>query len=869
MKWDTKCAAVAAIILLAAWSCSPGSGTGSGGEDQGRRGDLAGADALLEVSAPDTAADLTDVGTDQAVDQVQPFDVEPELVDAQEDTGDGGGEIAPDSADAAGEIDAEPEIVLVLPQPVAKDPYGGLADVPCAEPTGFFTTGECDGRMFLLTPEGNPFFSFGMSAFRFGGPVGEGVGYSPAKLTEAAAFAALGYPGENKQNWWIEQKVATAVEFGFNTIAGWGNSASKLSIGKVPGTYSFGFASGVGSASYVSNPIPAVNSAGFPDVFHADFSAMCLEYAQNRITPEMAADPWNIGYFADNELHWWGQGFWLESAVYTLTDDFFTLPATSAGKISLVQYLGQAWAEDVDGFNDEYDTAITSFDDLLEMTELPYEAGNQAHYEDRMGFVALVAEEYFANVNDALKAVDPAHLNLCVRVASIAPDVVVTAMAKYCDVITFNDYFIKDDQLSIIALGAPAEERWEKWVSLAFESGGAKPFLVTEWGVRGEDSGLPNSTGAGWVVGTQQERLESYQYVMDWLLTREHEGLGYVTGVHWFMHQDQPPTGRWDGENSNYGIVTVRNERYRWLLEGMAALHSGTEVYLAHDEKPSVLPPPEEVTVDLIDSESYQVSWTPVPGAQEYRVSMLSHPAGLENRVILSTETSGKNALVYEDFGLGHLWVAVEALHAEALHAGFSVVGPLPIEPWPGFQKGCPSQSVVLNCESLCGTAFDNLVEFPNEKAGLSFASLDESFATGGDYSLKMEFIPSSLGLTSYDLPGSPDIEVTVSLPEPVLLGAGEKLVFDVLPGFAVGVDQAELPASHFIRLKACGEDGECPLEWPLSELDTEPGVATTASLEATEELEIHSLVFFTNLYEDNLPMEQPLSISVDSLGTE
>lgn len=626
MKWDVKCAA--ALVVLAAWVCSAGSGTG-------------------------------------------------------------------------GVADVPPEIELSLPQQVTKDPYGGLADDSCAEGTGFFTTGECDGRMYLLTPEGNRFFSFGMSAYRFGGPVGEGIGYSPAKLNETAAFAALGDPGENKQNWWIEQKVATASEYGFNTIAGWGNSASKLSMGKVPGTYSFGFASGVASASYVSSPIPTINEAGFPDVFHPDFSAMCLEYAGNRISAEMKEDPWNIGYFADNELHWWGQSFWLESGVYSLTDDFFTLPATSAGKIELAQYFGQVWEGDVDGFNDAYGLAVTSFDDLLEMTELPYEAGNQTHYEDRMGFVALVAEEYFANVNDALKAVDPDHLNLCVRVASIAPDEVVTAMAKYCDVIT------------------------------------------------------------------------------DWLLAREHEGLGYITGIHWFMHQDQPPTGRWDGENSNYGIVTVRNERYRWLLEGMAALHSATESYLTHGDLPDILPPPEEITVDLIDSESYQVSWTPAPGAQEYRVAMLSHPAGLENRALLSTETSGDNALVYQDFELGHLWVAVETLHSDALHAGFTVAGPLPIDPWPGFQEGCPDPAAVLDCETLCGTT------------------------------------------------------------------------------------------SQFVSVRACAEGGNCPLEWPLSALIAEPGVASTASLEAAEALDIHSLVFFVNLYEDNLPMEQPLVIYVDSLRTE
>ena len=39
---------------------------------------------------------------------------------------------------------------------------------------------------------------------------------------------------------------------------------------------------------------------------------------------------------------------------------------------------------------------------------------------------------------------------------------------------------------------------WGEW--------SGKPFLITEWYVKGEDSGLPNATGAGWNVPTQDDR---------------------------------------------------------------------------------------------------------------------------------------------------------------------------------------------------------------------------------------------------------------------------------------------------------------------------------------------------------------------------
>lgn len=38
-----------------------------------------------------------------------------------------------------------------------------------------------------------------------------------------------------------------------------------------------------------------------------------------------------------------------------------------------------------------------------------------------------------------------------------------------------------------------------------------KPFLITEWYVKGEDSGLPNATGAGWNVPTQDDRGIFYE----------------------------------------------------------------------------------------------------------------------------------------------------------------------------------------------------------------------------------------------------------------------------------------------------------------------------------------------------------------------
>ena len=38
-----------------------------------------------------------------------------------------------------------------------------------------------------------------------------------------------------------------------------------------------------------------------------------------------------------------------------------------------------------------------------------------------------------------------------------------------------------------------------------------KPFIVTEWYAKGMDSGMANTTGAGFVVKTQADRGRFYQ----------------------------------------------------------------------------------------------------------------------------------------------------------------------------------------------------------------------------------------------------------------------------------------------------------------------------------------------------------------------
>ena len=98
-----------------------------------------------------------------------------------------------------------------------------------------------------------------------------------------------------------------------------------------------------------------------------------------------------------------------------------------------------------------------------------------------------------------------------------------------------------------------------------------KPFIVSEFYVKGADSGLPNNTGAGWVVKTQKDRGWFYQnYVL--------QLLEYKTciGWHWFKYIDNDPTApnpEPSNIDSNKGIVSNEYKPYTALLDTMKQLN--------------------------------------------------------------------------------------------------------------------------------------------------------------------------------------------------------------------------------------------------------------------------------------------------------
>ena len=92
------------------------------------------------------------------------------------------------------------------------------------------------------------------------------------------------------------------------------------------------------------------------------------------------------------------------------------------------------------------------------------------------------------------------------------------------------------------------------------------------------DSGMGNTSGAGWVVETQRDRGYFYQNFALGLLKHSN-----CVGWHWHRYMDNSPTAGQDPSNidSNKGIVTSSYAPHKNLISEMAIMNA--EVYKARD----------------------------------------------------------------------------------------------------------------------------------------------------------------------------------------------------------------------------------------------------------------------------------------------
>jgi hypothetical protein len=257
-----------------------------------------------------------------------------------------------------------------------------------------------------------------------------------------------------------------------------------------------------------------------PPIFDPEFSEFCKKECQKLIKDKN--DPWLLGYFTDNEMPW----------KLNLLDKFLKLSDTDNGRKA-----AEAWL-------------VKNKVNKEKITD-----------DNRHAFLEYAADTYFKITTTAIRAADPNHMILGARYHSAAYNLppVLTAAGRYCDIISINYY----------GAWTPNKTLMDMWMKNA-----QKPFIITEWYAKAEDSGMANTGGAGWLVHTQKDRGLYYQNFTISLL--KHPG---CVGWHWFKYADNDPDAKGvDPSNldSNKGIVTARYVTYPPLLEAMRELNQRT-----------------------------------------------------------------------------------------------------------------------------------------------------------------------------------------------------------------------------------------------------------------------------------------------------
>ncbi len=448
---------------------------------------------------------------------------------------------------------------MMVPAPSAgrKTRWGGDPhEAGAAPPQRYFHVAERDGVFWLIDPDGGRFLSKGVNTVRYD--------QDQIQNTERIPYAEACKRKYGSRNVWRAAAAGRLSRWGFNTLGSWSDETVSTA-GAVPLAVTPTLDLGMSHAWHDNDGSRKSARQEFPDVFDPGFERHIRSRARD-LCGSRSGEQNILGWFIDNELRWaadWRGG----DELLTL---FLALDAASAGRRAAQTWLRERFA-DFTAFKAVWLTSAQNWDEFdgLSQVKPAYQRKpiylrvaadeNAADRADSCraaffaccdAFASLVGERYFALTTAAIRAADPNHLVLGSRFAYVPPPGVVEAAGRFCDVISLNCYDL--DASPVIASYAAT----------------GRPCLIGEFSFRGADSGLPNTNGAGPVVPNQTERAAAFRrYVTAALRQR------CLVGYHWFEHADQPAEGRFDGENSNFGTVTIDDRVYEELTQAMMALN--------------------------------------------------------------------------------------------------------------------------------------------------------------------------------------------------------------------------------------------------------------------------------------------------------
>lgn len=398
-----------------------------------------------------------------------------------------------------------------------------LATLGAQAESPFYTIAQHDGVWWLVTPTGGEFFSLGVNC------TGPGQTLPPDPAKPQYAYTRF----YDSLDAWALDAIQRFRAWNFNTIGGWSDPhATHRGLPDTPVLH-LGVSSGV----------------HWGDLFSEE-----VEHEVDRLAKEMvlprASDPDLLGWFSDNELGWYPETMFLS---------YLSAPPTSRTRQRLVALLNERYGNDWEALTRDFAaTGADSFAALEQGGMLHLRAGANGR-EKIHAFAEAVATRYYQLMHDAIRRYDPNHLIMGDRYNGHYPLAVARAAGPFVDVISTNASFAdtKDGAMFPFFLRTLHQLT-------------GKPVLMSEYyaaAMENQSGNRNSSTDMFATLQTQTERVALTERTLCDLAS-----MPFVVGAHWFQYFDEPPGGRSDGEDFNFGLVDIENRPYQGLVQAMTEM---------------------------------------------------------------------------------------------------------------------------------------------------------------------------------------------------------------------------------------------------------------------------------------------------------
>jgi len=389
-----------------------------------------------------------------------------------------------------------------------------------------FFVQQREGVSWLTKPNGERFFSLGVCV------VDQGVSrerFNPIN----PGYAAFQHYGNS--NLWAEATLKRLESWKFTTAGGWSDFRALQQCRDADVTFM---------------PVLAVGmTAGAPwlDMWDTNVIERMHQIARDQILP-LRNDARLVGYYSDNEMGWWNA---------TLFKMALEQAPTSGQRQRLLKLLREiyhnSWAQLLKDFETE---GAASFEELDHGGMLYLRPGGNGIRAYRR-FLGLMAERYYSLVREIIHSYDPRGLVMGDRYQSFYYPEVARASAASVDVSSSNLNAAWDDGT------------FPRFYLGTLHALTGKPIIVSEFYLAAlqNRTGDKNAASTFPTTTTQAERAIGFRNTL-LALAR----IPYVIGAEWFQYFDEPPKGRFDGEDYNFGLVDIHDQPYELLTAEARAL---------------------------------------------------------------------------------------------------------------------------------------------------------------------------------------------------------------------------------------------------------------------------------------------------------